>query len=68
MGKSAARTSCLYVELRNFVMLIWEQTYCGRKKGITVYSSRNPPARWHTGELVYGVSFPVWPVSSGPMF
>jgi len=38
------------------MILIWEQTHYEGKKGISVYSSRNPPAS--TGELVYGVSFP----------
>jgi len=58
MGKFVARTSCLYVELRNFMLLIWEQTHYGKKKDTSVYSSRNPPARGGTGELVHGVSFP----------
>jgi len=57
MGKFVARTSCLYVELRNFIILIWEQTYYGRKKFISLHSSRNSPARGSTEELVYGVSF-----------
>jgi len=58
MGKFVARISFLYVELRKFILLIWEQTHYGRKKGTSVYSSRNPPARGGTGELVYRVSFP----------
>lgn len=58
MGKFVTRTSCLYVEIWNFMLLIWEQTHYGPKKGISVYSSRNPPARGGTGESVYGVSYP----------
>jgi hypothetical protein len=58
MGKFVDHTSCLYVELRNFMLLIWEQTHYGRRKGISVYSSRNPPAKESTGELVCCVSFP----------